>query len=604
MGRLALSLALVLALVLVPAPAVGVRATPIECTDATTNPNWPTFHVINAVSRDPKTGAYVAEHLNDANAVFEHAGIYHVMNQGSTGPSPVPVDSANQTVVVNITHAVSNDLVHWYRVQDAVPRTIQGACDGTVSFPGGSAFGTSPVLLFGPDCADPDGFPHEGELGSADYPRVATAFPADPNDPHLIHWRKALRNVSFVNGTTPSEPCSFPGKVWRSTVGPYWNMLCSPHWTGNWGGAWARYTSTDPALQSWTLADPNFITHAPIHPGGNDPIAHIDAASGAMFNPIPGAEPGGPSHMINAVTGQGFWLGTYHENNETFQITSDEIHWIDIGGGGGAFSGGAAHWAATSNSFATRPPTADNRLLWVAWVSAGGGPPNVNALSLVRTIQWDPIARCLVSFPVPEYTSLRNGTFIEGQSLGVLAPGSVKTLPIPTGAGGALDVMVQFDLSQLGKGETATRFGVATKAPPAGVEGAAQDVWFTVGAADVSGVRNVTVAGIMNGQPLSKNPNLAKPNPCYRNVCPSNVTTLHPGEPLSVRIVVDRPIVEVYVLGGRIAWVHSDFFFNASTSAVHVYNHGNSGTIVASNVSAFSMSCGWRSDLPPPKVFE
>jgi hypothetical protein len=149
------------------------------------------------------------------------------MNQGSNGPAPSPVDSLNSTGVVNITHAVSNDLVHWFRVEDAIPRGIQGACDGTVSFPGGNVFGTKPVMLFGPDCADPDGFPHQQAVlaqqvsatgGAKDYPRVAVAFPADPSDPHLIHWQKGPRNVSFTNGSEPSEPCSFAGKVWRSKV--------------------------------------------------------------------------------------------------------------------------------------------------------------------------------------------------------------------------------------------------------------------------------------------------------------------------------------------------------------------------------------------------
>jgi predicted alpha-1,6-mannanase (GH76 family) len=37
-----------------------------------------------------------------------------------------------------------------------------------------------------------------------------------------------------------------------------------------------------------------------------------------------------------------------------------------------------------------------------------------------------------------------------------------------------------------------------------------------------------------------------------------------------VRIIVDRPIIEVYVLGGRIAWVHQDNFFNASATSVHL----------------------------------
>lgn len=206
--------------------------------------------------------------------------------------------------------------------------------------------------------------------------------------------------------------------------------------------------------------------------------------------------------MIDGATGQAFWLGKYDPKHEKFHITSDELHWIDIGGGGGPFSGGAAHWAATSNSFANRPRGTDNRLLWVAWVSSAGRG-NLNTLSLVRELRWDRVASRLVSYPVIEYEQLRNATLLPPQStIGELAPGAVKTLPIPEGTGGALDLEVSFDLSKLEAGATATKFGVAARAPAAGVAGAAQDVWFEVGVADAAGVRNVTVGGIMNGQPL------------------------------------------------------------------------------------------------------
>jgi hypothetical protein len=47
----------------------------------------------------------------------------------------------------------------------------------------------------------------------------------------------------------------------------------------------------------------------------------------------------------------------------------------------------------------------------------------------------------------------------------------------------------------------------------------------------------------MNGQPLSPDPRKASRYSCHRDVCPSNVTTLHPGELLTLRILVDRPIV-------------------------------------------------------------
>ena len=40
-------------------------------------------------------------------------------------------------------------------------------------------------------------------------------------------------------------------------------------------------------------------------------------------------------------------------------------------------------------------------------------------------------------------------------------------------------------------------------------------------------------------------PDLPKPYPCHRGVCPSNATQLHPGETLDLRILVDRPVIEV-----------------------------------------------------------
>ena len=36
----------------------------------------------------------------------------------------------------------------------------------TTKWSTGGSFGVAPIMMFGPDCADPDGFPHE-QLGSA-----------------------------------------------------------------------------------------------------------------------------------------------------------------------------------------------------------------------------------------------------------------------------------------------------------------------------------------------------------------------------------------------------------------------------------------------------
>jgi hypothetical protein len=306
--------------------------------------------------------------------------------------------------------------------------------------------------------------------------------------------------------------------------------------------------------------------------------------------------------MINAVTGQSFWLGTYDAKTEKFTLADDSPSWIDIGGGGGAFSGGAAHWAATSNSFETRPAAADNRLLWTAWVSAAGRG-NADALAMAREMAWDRTASRLVSYPVPEYKLLRNETVVEGLNLGAISPGEVISLDgISEEVGGALDLEVSFDLSNIPVEVSVAHFGVVVRAPAKGssdaLSGAAQNVWFDVGPANFKGVRNVTVSGIVNGPGA---PNPPQPYSCHRNVCPSNVTQLFPLETLDVRIIVDRPIVEVYVLGGRIAWVHMDNTFNPNTTAVHIYNAGDLFNVTASNVSAYGMGCGWRPDLPRPK---
>lgn len=73
------------------------------------------------------------------------------------------------------------------------------------------------------------------------------------------------------------------------------------------------------------------------------------------------------------------------------------------------------------------------------------------------------------------------------------------------------------------------------------------------------------------------------------------------GETLDVRILVDRPLVEVFVQGGRAAYVFADTTFTPDKSSVHLFNWGTSGAAVhARSVSAYGMGCGWTSTLPKP----
>ena len=149
------------------------------------------------------------EPLNDANAIFEFKGLYHVMLQAGGG---------------NWTHGIAaSPAGPWYTLADALSRETksdvpwdshQGPCDGTVSFPdlGKPPYdGSTPVILYGPDCNQP-------VSGANDAPRVEVALPAEPSDPTLKTWIKQMPGPVRFDGT----PCSFPGRVWRSEKGDYW----------------------------------------------------------------------------------------------------------------------------------------------------------------------------------------------------------------------------------------------------------------------------------------------------------------------------------------------------------------------------------------------
>ncbi len=79
-------------------PMVG-RTSSMQCTEGTeksgsgTTANWPTYHFMNNVTKDA-SGALLLEPLNDANAIAEYKGVYHVMMQEGGG---------------NWSHGVSND---------------------------------------------------------------------------------------------------------------------------------------------------------------------------------------------------------------------------------------------------------------------------------------------------------------------------------------------------------------------------------------------------------------------------------------------------------------------------------------------------------------
>lgn len=659
---------------------------PIQCTAAAEYPQWATFHPSNGVTRDPVSGDLSMDHLNDANAIFEFGGLYHAMAQKGGG---------------NWTHCISNDLSHWYTLPDALdgePNSTwdQDTCDGTVSFPdlGHSPYnGTAPIMLYGPDCGGalpplpPAGTDVGASSGSGDYPRIAVALPAlGATSPLLVDWTNRSE-VSF-----DGVPCSFPGRVFKSEKGPYFNMLCA--WAGR--APWARYTTTDPTLLTgWKLADKAFATDA----SGATPAG---GGAGALFHRIPGSVDN--LFMINMDTGTTFGVGTYDPQTEKMTLRSDHaghaIHEV-INYGTGNYK-----WATTGLS-------SDGRLLTIAWLDEGECSPDSprgpqprdcngmrhrSVLSLPREIRWDEQAGCLISRPVAELARLRNASFILDQSVTVEADSRRGLAEIPESAGGALDLQLSFVVPAA---KAPQNFGVAVRASRDSLEGAAVQLMFNISAPVADGSRTIGVADVARPQHLPPLPtgvsrwmndsdlgmtdyNLSHhskssgdsaatcqalcdadqrcagwvwvvrtdpgidpgalpgnadcvlkslpwrqcpavtvhPHPCSdrvgnrcritsgvkhageckRRATPNtvsfNVTLLKHEKALDVRILVDRPIVEVFVQGGRGAFVAASNF-SLEHASVHLVNDG--AMSVEAHVNASGMACGWASELPTPR---
>ncbi len=458
--------AVLLSTVVMVTPAlVSASSTPIQCTASSERPNWPTFHFFNNITKapacycspapctcpgggTPSDGGLVMEPLNDANAIFEFKGLYHVMMQAGGG---------------NWTHGVSSSPAGpWYIEIDALSRATnaslpwdshQGPCDGSASFPdlGAPPYdGSTPVILYGPDCNVPIDREAVGlRAGLGDAPRVEVALPKDPSDAMLRDWVKQSPGPVTFEGT----PCSFPGHVWKSTSASgaaQWNMICAL----NGKAPWARFVSDTPTLMRWRLADSNFMIDA--ETGQPQPVKTCQ--SGAYFQRIPNPKQGGPTHMINVGSAGPMLLGILDNATQKFLVNrSLGPQVLD--------SSPAFRWGAVGSA-------TDGRLLMVAWLQESGpcGPGQPKGFgacarsvtSMTRELLYDHATDQLLSRPVASYALLHNATFVDNKEMPIVA-GSTQTLSVPASAGGALEVRVSFDLSALTT--EAGNFGLYVRAP-------------------------------------------------------------------------------------------------------------------------------------------
>ena len=511
----------------------------------------PIFHIIGAMRA--ANGTLWPTSATDGNAIFAYRGVFHVMHQ-TTHDTP-----AGATVPTHATwgHVVSHDLVRWRRVDDALAPTAassaydwhDGDCDGTVTLDS-NGLSEAPIMTFGPDCA---------RYASNDAPRVGIALPADPADPLLVSWHKDKANpIVFAPG---SPPCSFSGRIWRSHVRPeVINMVCCINSQSN---AWGRYTTMNTTLHGpWKLVDASFATwHGP---GGNRTIGSISAPS---FLPLPSAaSSANVTHIINAGGGASFYLGRYDRDAERLNLAGELQH--TESGWASWFVAGAAGTRVLQIGFIFASPY--NASYTRLFAHTCYDPLYVCFLTSIRELTYDATSASLLANPISEYKTLRNGTLAELRNV-QLEPRKPLWLPLPEGTGAEMDLEIDFTL---GRGALFTGVHVLTGATNTAKRATSLHINISApSSTDRTRQANVTLVA----------PRVSL------NVYSASIRLRAEEHSFSLRLLVDRSIVEVFAGSGRAVLTTRDYP-KVDETAVQVWSTDRA---VVSNIAAWSMGCGW-----------
>jgi len=180
----------------------------------------------------------------DVNALFQFNGTWHLFQQWHARPQ------------TSVGHAVSEDLLHWRRLPDALASGAGGdqqCYDGSSSLVtvGGPGSGTlTPMLMIDGGCGEKGPGSHgcmessgNGSTGGV------TAFPADLADPDLREWRRSA-------GPTVFQGCDGSAGPSPILVNPVTGarQLIAIH-----GGGEALFEALDDTLTAWRMADPLFL---------------------------------------------------------------------------------------------------------------------------------------------------------------------------------------------------------------------------------------------------------------------------------------------------------------------------------------------------------
>ena len=243
----------------------------------------------------------------------------------------------------------------------------------------------------------------------------------------------------------------------------------------------------------------------------------------------------------------------------------------------------------------------------------------------------------LISRSAAEYTRLRNQTYIEGALLPLPPAGALETLyrqvqvqvvpwtclcpPIDTGNGLGFGIALRALDSSIAQAAVVVNFTTVVDDASANASHSShRSVHVHAHTAPLLHTNKVMIT-IEEESSETKKPgadfgrNISNSHPPLAGGIPIDFDVLVlPYETLNVRILIDRPIVEVFVMGGRGSFVSVNAasalikrlctcFVSNLRVPIAILTLIDRGGIVLKglmlNVSAYGMGCGWATDLPP-----
>lgn len=528
--------------------------------------NEPQFHVYN-----------MAIGPHDPNAIFKYRGVWHAFHQ------------ANWT---DWAHLTSDDLVRWTRQPSAL--FPNGDWDGSLTMLDGE-----PLILFDcynvPDCkplnasgvGKPPASPPVG--APLDPPIVGVARPANTSDPLLIDWVKDSRNpisITSAAGTPVTRGFAGPSNVWRA--GGAVQMLMQL------GGAIGRFESTDPLLHNWSIADPAFFPTGGRGGSGSESVA---------FFPLRPKPPlGGPTHLLGGLWPAGtarysvgtawYYLVAFDEESRTLvNASAARAQPLD--------SSALVNWPITHEA-----DDGSGRLLHLGWFNV---QPTQGCLTVPRSVTYDAQTSKLLSLPVAEVALLRAGALGRTTAAAALAPAASLGLFASGKRSTTFDLEAELELPKAADGGTSRlRLSLLASAPSVAA------VFIDINASApfvASSSSSLSPPPRRSSPPSSSASSAAAAGGSFRNVTmsaavphatnaafnTSGITFLLPAsEPLAIRALADRVLVEVFVGGGR-GVVSSPVLAPGSDptlAAAFVTNLGDAPLTLASS-AAWAMGCGW-----------